>query len=95
MTCIRSLTIEGYAAFEYQKIFRNALKTAHLNLSEYFDQEKIAQERILLEMPPIQVEGFLTARRRGSKIVFGRKLFAHYENVINFDTCKQSISSYL
>ena len=38
------LTIEGHAAFEYQKIFTNALKTAYLNLSENFDQEKIAQK---------------------------------------------------
>ena len=51
--------MEGHAAFEYQKIFTNALKTAYLNLSEYFDQEKIAPKTILLEMPLIQVGGFL------------------------------------
>ena len=61
-TCIRSLTTEGPAAFEYQKIFKNALKTAYLNLFEYFDQEKIAQKIILLEMPLIQVEGFLNLK---------------------------------
>ncbi len=59
---IRSLTIEGPAAFEYQKIFKNALKTAYLNLFEYFDQEKIAQKIIPLEMPLIQVEGFLNLK---------------------------------
>jgi len=58
-TCIRNLTIEGHAAFEYQKIFTNAIQSAYLNLSEYFHQEKIAQKIILLEMPLIQVEGFL------------------------------------
>ena len=62
MTSIKSLTIEGHAAFEYQKIFTNSLKTAYLNLSEYFDQEKIAQKIILLEMPLIQVEGFLNLK---------------------------------
>ena len=61
-TCIRSLTIEGHAAFEYQKIIKNALKLAYLNLSEYFDQEKIALKLILLEMPLIQVEGFLNLK---------------------------------
>ena len=61
-TCIRSLTMEGHAAFDYQKIFINALKSAYLNLSEYFDQEKIAQKIILLEMPLIQVEGFLNLK---------------------------------
>jgi len=61
-TCIRSLKIEGHATLEYQKIFTNALKTAYLNLSEYFDQEKIAQKIILLEMPLIQVEGFLNLK---------------------------------
>ena len=61
-TCIRSLTIEGQAAFEYQKIFTNALKSAYLNLSEQFDQEKIAKKIILLEMPLIQVEGFLNLK---------------------------------
>ena len=55
---VRSLIIEGHAAFEYQKIFSNALKTAYLNLSEYFDQEKIAQKIKFLEIPLIQVEGF-------------------------------------
>ena len=48
--------------FEYHKIFKNALKTAYLNLFEYFDQEKIAQKIILLEMPLIQVEGFLNLK---------------------------------
>ena len=33
-----------------------------MNLSEYFDQEKIAQKIILLEMPLIQVEGFLNLK---------------------------------
>ena len=61
-TCIRCLTLEGPATFEYQKIFKNALKTAYLNLFEYFDQEKIAQKIILLEMPLIQVEGFLNLK---------------------------------
>ena len=54
--------IEGHAAFEYQKIYKNALKSAYLNLSEYFDQEKIAEKLILLEMPLIQVEGFLNLK---------------------------------
>ena len=54
--------MESHAAFEYQKIFTNALKTAYLNLSEYFDQEKIAQKIIRLEMPLIQVEGFLNLK---------------------------------
>ena len=61
-TCIRSLTIEGHAAFEYQKIFTNALKSAYLNLPEYFDQEKIAPKIIFLEMPLIQVEGFFNLK---------------------------------
>ena len=61
-TCIRSLKIEGHAAFEYQKIFKNALKTAYLNLFEYFDQEKNAPKIMLLEMPLIQVEGFLNLK---------------------------------
>ena len=55
-------TIEGHAAFEYQKVFTNALKTGYLNLSEHYDQEKIAQKIILLEMPLIQVEGFLNLK---------------------------------
>jgi len=45
-----------------KEIFRNALKTAYLNLSEYFDQEKIAQKIIRLEMSLIQVEGFLNVK---------------------------------
>ncbi len=61
-TCIRSLTIEGHAAFEYQKIFKNALKPAYLNLSECFNQEKIAPKIILLKMPLIQVQGFLNLK---------------------------------
>ena len=40
----------------------NPSKSAYLNLSEYFDQEKIAQKIILLEMPLIQVEGFLNLK---------------------------------
>ena len=40
----------------------NALKSAYLNLSEPFDQEKIAQKIILLEIPLIQVEEFLNLK---------------------------------
>ena len=58
----KSIEIEGHAAFEYQKIFTNTLKSAYLSLSEYFDQEEIARKIILSEMPPIQVEGFLNLK---------------------------------
>ena len=40
----------------------NPSKLPYLKLSEYFDQEKIAEKWILLEMPLIQVEGFLNLK---------------------------------
>ena len=61
-TCIRSLTIEGHAAFENQKIFTNALKTAYLDHSGLVEIKKIALEIIILEIPLIQVEGILNLK---------------------------------
>ena len=50
--------MEGHAAFDYYKIFTNASKSGYLNPSEHFDEKKIAQKLILLEITLIQVEGF-------------------------------------
>ena len=61
-TCISSLTIEGHAAFEIQKFIKNALKTAYLNLSGLVEIKEFALNIVLLDMPLIQVEGFLNLK---------------------------------
>ena len=48
--------------FEYQKIFKNALKTAYLDHYGLVEIKKIALEIILFEIPLIQVEGFLNLK---------------------------------
>ena len=54
--------IEGHAAFDYYKISTNTSQSGYLNLSEHFDQEKIVQKLILLEMTLIQVQGFFNLK---------------------------------
>ena len=60
-TCIRR-TIEGHAAFKYQKIFKNALKTAYLDHYGMIEIRKFALEIMIYEITLIQVEGFLNLR---------------------------------
>ena len=52
----------GHAAFENQKIFTYALKTAYLDHSGLVEIKKIALEIIILEIPLIQVEGILNLK---------------------------------
>ena len=47
---------------EYQKIFKNALKTAYLDHSWEADEVKFALEIMLFEIPLIQVEGNLNLK---------------------------------
>ena len=61
-TCITSLIIGGSEQALNISISLNPSKLPYLNLSEYFDQEKIAEKLLLLEMPLIQVEGFLNLK---------------------------------
>ena len=62
MTCIRSLVIGGPVQALIITKSLNPSKLPYLNLSEYFDQEKIVEKLILLEMPLIQVEGILNLK---------------------------------
>ena len=61
-TSIRSLTIGGSVQALTISKSLNPSKLPYLNLSEDFDQEKIVEKLILLEMLLIQVEGFLNLK---------------------------------
>ena len=54
--------MEGHAAFENQKFFTSALKTAYLDHSGLVEIKKFALEIIILEIPLMQVEGILNLK---------------------------------
>ena len=54
--------IQRHAAFDYQKFFKNALKTAYLDHYGLVEIKKFALVIILFEIPLIQVEGFFNLK---------------------------------